>query len=189
MKILMGDLKGRNFYMPAHIRSTQNMVRKAIFDIIGHDMTGMNFLDLFAGSGSMGFDAFSCGAQTVTLVERDFKCAEVIEKNMEILGLNKRTDDGRMCQFFQSDVFAAIKSFSRQKKRFDVVFLDPPYDEGLGRKTLKTLGAYDILHPNSLIIAEYGKREGLPYAEHDFEVMTERKYGKSYLVIFKQLEI
>lgn len=188
MKILTGEFKGRNFFMPAHIRPTQNITRKAIFDIIGHDMTGMHFLDLFAGSGGVGLDAFSCGAQTVTLVERDYKCAQIIEQNLQRFGLNNPSEDGRKCQLIQSDVFAAVKSFSRQNKRFDVIFLDPPYDEGMAKKTLKILGAYDILHPNSLIIAEYGKREGLPYLEHDFQVMTERKYGKSYLVIYRAID-
>ena len=185
MKILTGDLRGRNFFMPADIRPTQNMVRKAIFDIIGHDMTGMHFLDLFAGSGAVGLEAFSSGAQTVTIVEKDAKCAQTIERNLEFLGIKSIGEEGRMCQFIQGDVFAVIKSFSQRKRRFDVVFLDPPYDEGLAKKTLKTLSAYDILHPNSLVIAECGKREGLPYVEHEFEIMTERKYGKSCLIIYK----
>jgi len=185
MKILTGEFKGRNFYMPAHIRPTQNIVRKAVFDIIGQDLGGLHVLDLFAGSGGMGLEAFSCGAQSVTLVERDSKCAKVIQQNLALFGLDRQPANGRICSFLQCDAFAAVKSLAGQNKRFDVVFADPPYDEGLAKKTLKTVGAYDILHPNSYVILEYGKREGLPYLEHDFEVMTERKYGKSYLVIYK----
>ncbi len=185
MKIINGDFKGRNFFMPANIRPTQNIVRKAVFDILGQDMTGLYFLDLFSGSGSMGLEAFSCGAQMVTMVERDHKCAKVMGENLALFGLDMGFQHDRGCQLIQSDVFAAIKSFFKQNKRFDVVFLDPPYDEGLAKKTLKTLSAYDILHPNSYVIAEYGKREGLPYQDHDFEVMTQRKYGKSYLVIYQ----
>ena len=172
--------------MPAGIPPTQNLVRKAVFDLIGQDLTGLSFLDLFAGSGAMGLEAFSAGAREVVMVERDQKCVEVIQKNLEIFGLTGPTEDGRWCRFLQADVFAAIKSLAGQKKRFDVVFFDPPYDEGLAKKTLKTLTGYDILHPNSVVIAECGKREGLPYAEHDFEVMTERKYGKSCLVLYHQ---
>lgn len=186
MKILTGQLKGRNFYMPAHIRPTQNITRKAIFDIIGHNMNGKNFLDLFSGSGAVGLEAYSSGAQRVVMVEKDSKCFHVIEQNCLQLNIPDLGPDGRECRPFCMDVFAAIKSFSLKKERFDVVFLDPPYDQGLGKKALKTLEAYDILHPNSVIIVECGKREGLPYAEHDFEIMTERKYGKSYLVIFKK---
>jgi len=174
--------------MPAHIRPTQNIARKAIFDIIGHDMGGKNFLDLFSGSGAVGLEAFSCGAKRVMMIEKDSKCFQVIEQNCHLLDIPLLGSDDRECRPFCMDVFAAIKAFSLKKERFDLVFLDPPYDQGLGKKTLKTLGAYDILHPNSLIIAECGKREGLPYAEHDFQIMTQRKYGKSYLVIFKMCD-
>ena len=171
--------------MPAHIKPTQNIVRKAVFDIIGRDLTGLHILDLFAGSGGMGLEAYSCGAASVTMVERDPKCAKVIQENLALFGLDRMSEDGRVCLFLQGDVFMAIKSLAGQKKRFNVVFLDPPYDEGMAKKTLKTLGSYDILHPNSFTITEHGKREGLPYLEHDFEVMTERKYGKSCLVIYR----
>ncbi|MEW5894362.1 MAG: 16S rRNA (guanine(966)-N(2))-methyltransferase RsmD [Candidatus Omnitrophota bacterium] len=186
MKIITGEFKGRNFYMPAHVKPTQNIVRKAIFDLIGQDLTGFSFLDLFAGSGAIGLEAFSCGAREVLMVERDPKCIEVIRQNLELFGLTGFRDDGRSCRLMEGDVFAVIKSLAGQKKCFDVVFLDPPYDGGLAKKTLKTLSAYAILHPNSVILTECSEKEGLPYAEHDFEVMTERKYGKSCLVLYKQ---
>ena len=66
MKILGGSKRGRNFYMPAGIRPTQNLTRKAIFDIIGHDQEGCEMLELFAGSGGVGFEALSMGARKVT---------------------------------------------------------------------------------------------------------------------------
>ncbi len=184
MKIIAGTLKGRNFYMPAHIKPTQNLTRKAIFDIIGHDLSGRHVLDLFSGSGGLGFEAFSSGAASVTLVEKDPKCVDVIRENMRILGLDTPEPDGRVCSLWPGDVFATIKSFSLQKRRFDLIFVDPPYDAGLAKKTLKTLGAYDILSPLSKVVVEFGKNEGLSYLEHDFVEVTQRNYGKSYLSIF-----
>ena len=86
MKILGGKLKGRNFYMPAEIPPTQNLVRKAVFDILG-DINGVEFLELFAGSGAVGFEAFSRGAKMVTLVERVSSCLEVIHKNLQLLDI------------------------------------------------------------------------------------------------------
>ncbi|MFP4473404.1 MAG: 16S rRNA (guanine(966)-N(2))-methyltransferase RsmD [Candidatus Omnitrophota bacterium] len=186
MKILSGEFKGRNFFMPAGIRPTQNMTRKAVIDLLGQDLTGLHFLDLFAGSGGMGLEAFSCGAQSVTMVERDSRNYDIIRRNMEMFGLDQPREDGRKCEVLQNDVFSAIKLFAGQKRRFDVVFVDPPYDVGKARKALKTLGAYDILQPLSYIIIEHGKREGLPYCEHDFDVLTERKYGKSYLKMYQR---
>ncbi|HPB69263.1 MAG TPA: RsmD family RNA methyltransferase, partial [Candidatus Omnitrophota bacterium] len=70
MKILTGSYRGRNFYMPADIRPTQNVARKAIFDLIGHDLSGLTVLDLYAGSGALGLEALSLGASKVTFVEK-----------------------------------------------------------------------------------------------------------------------
>ncbi len=184
MKILTGEFKGRNFYMPASIRPTQNLTRKAIFDLLGHDFSGLRVLDLFSGSGAIGFEAFSSGAQEVVMVEKDAKCLETIRANLERFGLDQPRQDGRICEVFGADVFVTIKMMARQNRRFDVVYFDPPYDAGLAKKTLKTLSAYDILQPNFRIVAEFGKREGLPRCEHDFEEITQRKYGNSYLSIY-----
>ncbi len=184
MKVLSGELKGRNFYMPANIRPTQNMVRKAIFDLLGHDLSGLRVLDLFSGSGAVGLEAFSSGAKEVVMVEKDPKCLETIRANLERFGLDKPRTDGRACEVFGADVFVTIKMMARQKRSFDLIFLDPPYDGGLAKKTLKTLSAYDILHPNFRIVVEFGKREGLALCEHDFEEITQRKYGRSCLAIY-----
>jgi len=70
MKIIGGIYKGRNFYMPAGIRPTQTIARKALFDILGQDMEGVTFVDLFAGSGAIGLEAISCGAEKVIFVEK-----------------------------------------------------------------------------------------------------------------------
>ena len=74
----------------------------------------------------------------------------------------------------------------RQGLKFDVVFIDPPYDEGLAKKALKTLGAYDILQPNSLVVVEYGKRENLDEKYEEFDCLTQRKYGKSYISVYQK---
>ncbi|HSA31435.1 MAG TPA: 16S rRNA (guanine(966)-N(2))-methyltransferase RsmD [Candidatus Omnitrophota bacterium] len=184
MKVLTGEFKGRNFYMPVNIRPTQNMVRKAVFDLLGHDLSGLRVLDLFAGSGALGFEAFSAGAKEVVAVEKDPLCLETIRTNMERFGLGEPRKDGRMFEVFGADVFVTIKMLARQGRKFDVVFLDPPYDAGLAKKTLKTLSAYDILHPNFRIVVEFGKLEGLASCEHDFNEITLRRYGKSCLAIY-----
>ena len=184
MKILSGQLKGRNFYMPEGIRPTQNLVRKAIFDILG-DITGMDFLELFAGSGAVGFEAFSRGAKRVTLVEGNLHAIEVIRKNMEFLQI--RSEDSPLCglRLIVGDVFSVIKHLSAQQRKFDIIFLDPPYGQELGKKALKALGGYDILHPNSFIILQADRREILPESEGRFLLVKARRYGGSCLRIYK----
>ncbi|HPB68997.1 MAG TPA: RsmD family RNA methyltransferase, partial [Candidatus Omnitrophota bacterium] len=71
-------------------------------------------------------------------------------------------------------------------RAFHLVFLDPPYDRGLVKKTLKTLGAYDIVHPVSFIIVQYGKSEYLPETQEGFSLIKRQRYGKSFLAIFQK---
>ena len=191
MKIITGEYSGRNIFMPAHIRPTQNLLRKAVFDIIGHDLAGLSFLDLFSGSGAMGFEALSCGAAEVCMVERDPKCIEVIEENMMIL---KPGEEGRKVDVIAKDVFASIKEMARQGRKFHMAFFDPPFDQKLGRKTLKTLLSHDILHANSFVIAQYGTDETLPELDGIVEIggrfvlVKDKTYGTSRLTVFERHE-
>ena len=179
MKILGGKLKGRNFYMPVNIRPTQNIIRKAPFDILG-DISGLEFLELFSGTGAVALEAFSRGANAVTLIEKDPVACDVIRKNFSLLGLEKEP----RVQLIEGDVFIYIKELTRRRHKFDIVFLDPPFELGLAKKALKTLGAYDILSPNCFIIIQCERRETLPEAEGRFLLVMEKRYGTSCLTLY-----
>lgn len=188
MKILSGKFKGRNIYMPAGIRPTQNVTRQAVFNLLGQDLEGLEVLELFAGSGSVGIEALSLGAKHVTFVDHDPKCVEVIRKNLELLGIEGMGMEGPAAEVFHNDAFASIKALADRKRKFHLIFLDPPYSLDLGRKALKTLCSYDILHPNCFVVVEYSKRERMPDLENKLVPVKERQYGKSYLVIFQRPE-
>src|SRR5271170_1128024 len=147
MKILGGKYKGRNFYMPAGIRPTQNVLRAAIFDLLGHDFTGLTMLELFAGSGSVSLEAISRGADEVVMVEHNDLNAKTIRENCELLDIQL----GGEISLIHADAFKTVKSLSEEAKRFDIVFFDPPYAQKLAKKTLKLLTLRDILHPQSLV--------------------------------------
>ena len=188
MKIIGGKLKGRNFFMPAGIEPTQNVVRKAVFDIIGQDQEGVRFLELFAGSGAVGLEAISRRAQEVVFVERDPKCVDVIHENLKRLGLA----DGPFLpqpsvsyEVIMNDAYASVKLLASRKRKFDVVFADPPYDLGHPKKLLKTLSAHDILHPNCLVIIQYSRREHHPIEDNRFKLIKQKNYGLSNLAVFE----
>lgn len=185
MKIILGEYSGRNFYMPAHIRPSQNLLRKAVFDILGHDLEGVRFLDIFAGSGAVGLEALSCGAAEVCMVERDPKCVEVIRENLMLL---KPAERGLKAAVVMKDAFAAVKEFAREGRQFDIVFFDPPFDQKLGRKALKTLLTHDILAPHSYIVAQYGLDEKLEASDGPFRMIKHKKYGSSWLTVFERVE-
>lgn len=185
MKIIGGQFKGRNFFMPSGIRPTQSIARKALFDILGQDLEGLTVLDLFAGSGAIGLEAISRGADKATMVEKDPKCAEVIMENIGLLSISPNESGELPYEIVQTDAFVAIKLFARQDKKFDVVFIDPPYGLGLTKKALKTLGGYDILHPNCTVVVQHEKGEILPEKQGRFLLFRQKKYGSTVLSIYK----
>ncbi len=178
MRITTGKYKGKLLAMPKGIRSTQEKVRKAIFDILG-DVGGLSFLELFAGSGGVGLEALSRGAKEVVFVEKDRRCIEKINKNLSLLGcLGYRV--------IAQDAIKAIEQFNRNRQKFDIIFLDPPYYQGLSKKTLQTLCAYDILAPNGLAVVQHFKKDNLPDGVGDLALFKQRRYGDTFLSFYKK---
>jgi 16S rRNA (guanine(966)-N(2))-methyltransferase RsmD len=191
MRITTGKYKGRNIAMPKGIRPTQDKVRKAIFDILG-DIEGLSFLELYAGSGAVGFEALSRGASEAVMVEYNRDCQLAIKENIETLKDNA-------CSLYPHEAEKAIFWLHKNGRRFDIIFLDPPYYVGntfrvlqvpqgvsLAKKTLQTLGAYDILSPNGLVIAQHFKRDELPEECGQLVLVKEAKYGDTVLSIYRK---
>jgi 16S rRNA (guanine(966)-N(2))-methyltransferase RsmD len=209
MRITTGKYKGRNLLMPKGIRPTQDKVRKAIFDILG-DIEGLSFLELYAGSGAVGLEALSRGAADVVMVELNRDCQVAIRKNMETL-------KAVSCSLYPQEAEKAILRLHKDKRSFDIIFLDPPYYMGkvgtpgligkagvlpsaatpnlkgkvgvsvsLTKNTLQTLGAYDILAPNGLVIAQHFKRDDLPKEAGNLALIKESRYGDTILSIYRK---
>ncbi len=188
MKIIGGKFRGRNFYRPEDIRPTQNIARKALFDMLGHELEGVVFLDLFAGSGAVGLEALSRGVQKVVFVEKDAKCAEIIRENLAFFDVRGDKESPLFYEVINSDAFAVIKVLFRQEKKFDVVFCDPPFGRGLAKKALKTLEAYDIVQPNCIVVIQHEKEENLPDNEGRFRLFRRKKYGSSIFSMYDVAE-
>ena len=170
--------------MPFGIRPTQNIARKALFDLLGQDLQEVDFLDLFAGSGAIGLEAVSRGAAHVMFIEKDPKCAQVINENIRLLSGQWRDSAAPPAAVLQTDALAAIKDLSRQGRKFDMVFADPPFGHELAKKALKTLGGYDILHPTCTVVIQHEKREILPEKQGRFLLFRQKKYGSTFLSIY-----
>jgi len=204
MRILTGKLKGRNIKMPKGIRPTRNLVRKAIFDILG-DIEGLSFLELYAGSGAVGLEALSHGIKDLTLVEYNRDCLLVIQKNIESLQLKN-------CQLCPKEAEEAIKMLKRSGRTFDIIFMDPPYHNmppsavtpnpavtpkrigsfgvspSATKKTLQTLVSYDILAPYGLLIIQHFKKEDLPDALGVLSLFKRKRYGNTLLSFYRRAE-
>ena len=180
MRITTGKYHNRKLHMPRGIRPTQDKVRKAIFDILG-DVEGLSFLELYAGSGAVGFEALSRGVSELTMVECNHDSVQAIKRNIALL-------KAPACNLYYLDAEKAIKLLSRDKKSFDIIFLDPPYHEGMAKKILHTLEGYDILAPNGLIVVQHPKTELLPEFNLKFSLIKEAKYADTWLSIFRKKE-
>ena len=175
--------RGRNFFMPKDIRPTQNIAREALFNLLGHDLSGFSFLDLFAGSGSVGLEALSRGASQVIFVEKEEKHSEIIEENVRRLRIDHTKREVNI-EILCKDAFAAIKDLAARGRVFDIIFIDPPYERELAKKTLKHLEAHVIVHPNSTVIFQHEKQEILPEIAGRFSLYRQKKYGQSYFSIY-----
>ncbi|MFH0935286.1 MAG: RsmD family RNA methyltransferase [Candidatus Omnitrophota bacterium] len=196
MKISSGEYKGRVIKGPKYIRPTQGKVRKALFDILG-DIRGLSFLELFAGSGAVGFEAVSRGAEELTLVEYNRDCLQAIRKNIESMKI-------KACSLYPHEAQQAIEMLHKEGRKFDTIFLDPPYyneeaprlrsgstgnpqEQPLSKKTLKALGGYDILSRYGLVIVQHFKKDFLPEAAGDLTLIRQRRYGDTVLSFYRRI--
>ena len=180
MRITTGKYRNRKLFYAKGTRPTQDKVRKAIFDILG-DVNGLTLLELFAGSGAVGFEALSRGIRELTMVECNHNSVLAIKKN---IGLLKASS----CSLYYLEAQKAVKLLAQNKKSFDIIFFDPPYHKDMSKKILQTLEGYDILAPNGLIIAQHPKIELLPKDSLRFNLIKEAKYGDTWLSIFRKKE-
>lgn len=181
MRITGGRLKGRRLSSPksGRTRPTPAKVREALFSIIGKRIERARVLDLFAGSGAMGIEALSRGAASSLFVDADPASARLIEKNIDSLGL------GEVARVMKADVFSALRVLSRERLRFDVIILDPPYGKGLGERAVRVAADRGVVAAGAIIMWEHSAKESPPDEMESFGRPDTRLYGDSALTILK----
>jgi 16S rRNA (guanine(966)-N(2))-methyltransferase RsmD len=127
----------------------------------------------------VGFEAASRGAKELVLVEYNRDCLLAIDKNIKSLG-------ERACSSVPLETDKAIDMLYRQGRKFDVIFLDPPYYHGLSKKALQHLSGCDILTPHGLIVVQHFKRDELPQACGELNLVKEAFYGDTVLSIYRK---
>lgn len=180
MRIITGRARGCNLKTPKGMstRPTSDRVKESLFSILGRDVGG-RVLDIFAGTGALGLEALSRGADSCVFIDKNTD--DVIRFNAERTHLSDR------CTILRGDVFPLLKRLGAQGKRFDMVFCDPPYHHGLAHRALEYLDNSDILAPDALVIVEYGgDEEDLPPTLSLRQVRCQR-YGKTTRLGFYHL--
>ncbi|HPG25161.1 MAG: 16S rRNA (guanine(966)-N(2))-methyltransferase RsmD [Spirochaetaceae bacterium] len=178
MRIIAGRLRGRDLGpVPDGVRPTSDRVRESLFSALGA-MDGLRVLDLFAGTGALGLEAYSRGAEAVVLVERSRRVARTIAERLARLDLAADPT----VRLVVADAKSAIRRLAREASPpFDLVLLDPPYAEEDARQaTLEALVDAALLAPEARVVVERPKRHPLPPST-GLRLIDERRYGDTVL--------
>jgi 16S rRNA (guanine966-N2)-methyltransferase len=184
MRIVGGRLRGRILNAPASraIRPTSERLRESIFDILSHrypdHLIGARVVDLFAGSGALGFEALSRGASFALFVDDGAEARALLRGNVEALGL------GGVTRIWRADATKLGKAPTSAP--FSLAFLDPPYDKGLAGPALAALGDGGWLGDGALCVVEEAARAQVG-APEGFGAEDERIYGDTKIVILRRL--
>jgi 16S rRNA (guanine(966)-N(2))-methyltransferase RsmD len=177
LRILGGEFKGRNLDSPrgTQTRPTTSMLRKAVFDILQTTIEDATFLDLFAGSGAMGFEAISRGASHATFVESHKEALRSIHHNITTLKLEARTT------VYTFDVFEVLKKLAKKNETFDFIYADPPYNRPtIYLELLSFLDTTPLLSPTGIFFLESPLQFKNPPLQN-LQPIDERRFSTSLL--------
>jgi 16S rRNA (guanine(966)-N(2))-methyltransferase RsmD len=176
MRIISGSARGRKLKEPQGLdtRPTTDKVKESLFNIIQFELEGRRVLDLFAGTGQLGLEALSRGAERCTFVDQRREAAALVRENVKLCRFEDRA---RVAQE------EALSFLSSCREKFDVVFLDPPYQSGLLEKSLETLTRFDILREYGIIVCESGTEWTVPPLAPPYEAGREYRYGQIKLTV------
>lgn len=177
MRVISGTARGRRLKeLPGmDTRPTTDKVKESVFNIIQFDIEGRRVLDLFGGTGQMGIEALSRGAESVTFVDKSPAAAAVIRQNLAVTGFS---DSARVVQ---SD-WKAFLTGCREK--YHLIFLDPPYRETFLENALETIAAIDILSEHGIIICESPLDKELPDLTEPYQKGRDYRYGKIKVTLY-----
>lgn len=178
VRVIAGQYGGRKLDAPDR-RSTHAMserVRGALFNSLGGEVAGKRVLDAFAGSGSLGIEALSRGADKAVFVEKDRIASSIIAKNIKLLGLEPQT------QLISTTVSNWLSTKGEENiEKFDIIFADPPYHDTQFSTVKKLFG---LLKPNGLMVLSHPGRGEVPI-QTGIVVVDNRSYGNAFLTFFR----
>lgn len=175
--------RGRKLFTPGQsniIRPTTDRAREALFSIIGKRVVSAQVLDLYAGTGALGLEALSRGASHIVFVDNYHKSLEIIKKNYALCAQSLPADQKDCGLILKHDLRKGVNlNFAHRANHetFDLIFLDPPYEQGLAKKCLENIDKSNLLGSDSLIIAEELSLERLPDSFTRLVLSDQRRYG------------
>lgn len=182
MRIIAGTARSLPLRCPEGLdtRPTSDQIKETLFNMLQADVAGCYFLDLFAGSGQMGLEALSRGGEYSVFVENNRKAAKCIEENIQFTKFDKEA------RLIVSDAVSALYTLEG-KYKFDIIFMDPPYNKELEKEVLNYLSTSSLLKPDTKIIVEASTETAFDYVEEmGFEITKYKKYKTNVHVFLRR---
>ena len=176
MRVISGNSRGRKLVTPEgfDVRPTSDSVKESVFNIIQNDIEGRRVLDLFAGTGQIGIEFLSRGAAEVVFIDSSRTSLNIVKKNLSLCGFKAET----MCM----DALDYIK----RAGKFDLIYIDPPYDTELYEAVLSSINSIDILSVGGIIICESRREKMLPDMHSPYNKVKEYCYGKIKITTYRR---
>lgn len=183
MRVISGYAKGHKLAAPKGFdtRPTTDRIKESLFNIITSDLNGIYFLDLFSGTGSIGIEALSRGAEKSFFVDYSKECEQIIIKNLKATKLYDKA------VVMKAKVADAIYNIKKENIKFDIIFMDPPYGGKYISQTLNLVLNMNILSQNGYIIVEQGINDIFPEIE-GFEILRVKNYKTTKMTFIKYME-
>ncbi|NLP28032.1 MAG: 16S rRNA (guanine(966)-N(2))-methyltransferase RsmD [Clostridia bacterium] len=182
MRIIAGLAKGRKLLPPdgADVtRPTLDRVKEAMFSMIQNKIPNAEVLDVFAGTGSLGLESVSRGANHCFLVDRNPITFERLMKNVSNIGFENN------CNCLNMDSYEALSFLSKKEKVFDIIFIDPPYLKDMIPKAIEMICSGRILHDHGIIVTKIDSSEEIYEGNGEIQLKKHRKYGNTTVCLYE----
>jgi 16S rRNA (guanine966-N2)-methyltransferase len=175
IRIIGGELKGKKLITVPGMRTrpTADRVRESIFNILDHRVRDASVLDLFAGTGAMGLEALSRGAESVVFADDNPAALVALKKNIKNCSLENRTHT------IKWNILKNLNILRSQKPSYNLVFIDPPYNKEMVRPILSNLDLSRCLKNGAMVVIEHSTLEPIPQNPPGFNISDQRRYGKT----------
>ncbi len=181
MRIIGGSHRGRRLvdWEESGIRPMRDFVRSALFNILSEIVPDATFLDLYAGTGSVGLEALSRGARTCTFVDASAAACAITRRNLDDFDLLE------VGEVIEGDALRQVEELGRRGRRYDVVFIGPPYYRGLVPATLEGLGDGRLLSDDPVVVGEIHQTEEAGETYGVLSLVDARRYGDNRLLFYR----
>jgi 16S rRNA (guanine(966)-N(2))-methyltransferase RsmD len=181
LRVIAGEFRGRKLdsFEGMDIRPTSDRVKESLFNILNEKVIDCSFLDLFGGSGNIGIEALSRGADKVVFIDSNIKSIKVLKGNL--IKINKLDS----VEVYNTDYETAISKLGLDKRIFDIIFIDPPYNMNIAQNAIIHIDKCEILSNEGIIIVEHDSKDVMPEKSERLIKFREKQYGGTKLTFYK----